>query len=102
MKLALGSLFLFLNIVDFCLTYITLTSGMCVQEANPIINTLIENYGWNFVFAYKILMSLIILIGLHFIFSRKAWFRIMVGVCFGFSIFLIYMFGLLIYLNLEI
>lgn len=97
LRIVLIALFVFLNVVDAALTQTMVEDNQCVQEANPVVNTLMTNQGMAAIWWYKITLACLIPIGLAFIFNRASWLRIMYGLCIGFGIFMIYMLGLFVY-----
>ena len=97
LRICLILLLLVLNIADYSLTRNAVQAGQPVEEANPLINSIVSSHGWDAVLLYKVVACLVVAIGLCFVFSRAAWLRIMYSVCFVFTGVLLWMLGLLLY-----
>ena len=86
-----------LNVVDALLTQTMISAGQPVSEGNPIVSSIIKNYGWSGMWCYKILTVLAVSIGLALVFKKAAWVRIMLYSCLIFAGCVVYMLGLMLY-----
>lgn len=92
-NLQLLALFLALNLADVLMTHANVTMGIAV-EANPVINALIDRFGWSGLYLFKVVGPLILsgLILTSRTIARAHWFSLflcalclvsLTGVCSG-------------------
>lgn len=90
-------IFFILNLIDGAITNYLMASEYAVEEANPTILYIVENYGWLGFWIYKI-SAFFAIMGLVCAFFRKEKRdRIIKWACIVFSFFVAYMCLLLLF-----
>jgi len=87
------ALFVGLNLFDIGLSHYSISSGAAVEEGNPFLNLLREMGGWPLAWAFKMGITLLVVILLYVLLPRHVGNRIMSALCIGFSLVAVYLIG---------
>jgi len=87
------ALFVGLNLFDIGLSHYSISSGAAVEEGNPFLNLLREVGGWPLAWAFKMGITLLVVLLLYALLPRHIGNRMMSALCIGFTLVAVYLIG---------
>jgi Domain of unknown function (DUF5658) len=87
------ALFVALNVFDIGLSHYSISSGAAVEEGNPFLNLLRGVGGWPLAWAFKMGITLLVVLLLYVLLPRHIGNRMMSALCIGFALVAVYLIG---------